>query len=72
MTTDELSFRCPRCQSEYDADPRLSMLCTYCPHCGSSVWEQMCVRIVIPLKSAAWERAWEGGRASQPTIAVTH
>jgi len=66
MTTDELSFRCPRCQSEYDADPRLSMLCTYCPHCGSSVWEQMFVRIVIPLRSVAWELAW-GGRANQPT-----
>ena len=69
--TPELPFRCPRCQSEYNADPRLPMLFTYCPQCGSSLWAQMFVRIVIPLRSVAWELAW-GERASQPTTIAVH
>jgi DNA-directed RNA polymerase subunit RPC12/RpoP len=61
------SFRCPRCQNEYD-DQRLPMLFTRCPHCGSLILEQMFVRIVIPLRSVAWERT---GRTRQcATIGV--
>ena len=33
-----LRCRCPRCQNEYD-DPRLPMLFTRCPHCGSLILE---------------------------------
>ena len=52
-----MPFRCPRCQRDYQGDPRLPAMFQSCPHCGANLLKQMCRRIVIPLRSAACAEA---------------